>query len=80
MSLENSYVRASDAGVTFCAVATHSHCVLVESLNEDEFNNDAVGGVQNKSQLLLFVGVLSQPCPAQLPVSLLSMFLCPPPG
>lgn len=65
--------------MTFSPVATHSRCVLVESLNEDEFNNDAVGGIRNKSQPLLFVGVLSRPCPAQLPVSLLSMFLCPPP-
>lgn len=65
--------------MTFSPVATHSRCVLVESLNEDEFNNDAVGGIRNKSQPLLFVGVLSRPCPAQLPVSLLSMFLCPTP-
>lgn len=30
---------------TFGPVAMHPRCLLMESLNEDEFNNDAVGGV-----------------------------------
>lgn len=56
--LFESYVPARDAAVTFRHVATHSHCVLVESLNKDEFNNDAVGGVRtNHSFFSLWVSL-----------------------
>lgn len=59
-------------------VVTHSHCVLMESLDEDEFNNNAVGSVHTNHSFFSLLGVFNQPHPSQLPVSLLSMFLCPP--